>query len=144
MFKYLQNNEINNFINHKRSYRKYWFKFMDSKIKYIIWWDCTFKRQIIETIISLCFGDRSSAGMSRYIRFRGTKAVKAWEWCIVKVDGQVTCWATVLAKKGGTVSHSVYLSRNMDDDSNCGIIFQFSEGKTMGDIGFRKIIHIMK
>jgi hypothetical protein len=43
MFKYLKNNEINNFKNHKRSYRKYWFKFMDFKIKDNIWWDCTFK-----------------------------------------------------------------------------------------------------
>ncbi len=42
MFKYLKKYEINKFKNHKRSYKKYWFKFIDSKIKYNIWWDCTF------------------------------------------------------------------------------------------------------
>ncbi len=25
------------------SYKKYWLKFIDSQIKYDIWWDCTFK-----------------------------------------------------------------------------------------------------
>jgi hypothetical protein len=40
---------------------------------------------------------------------------------------------TIIAKKGATTSHSVYLSREMDGDSNCeyGII-QFPSGKTMG------------
>jgi hypothetical protein len=43
MFKYLKNYEVDKFKNHKRSYKKYWFEFIDSKIKYNIWWDCTFK-----------------------------------------------------------------------------------------------------
>ncbi len=51
MFKYLKNNEINNFKNHKRSYRKYWFKFMDFKIKDNIWWDCTFNTENLRKII---------------------------------------------------------------------------------------------
>ena len=29
--------------NHKRSYRKYWFNFLNTKIESNIWWDCTFK-----------------------------------------------------------------------------------------------------
>jgi hypothetical protein len=39
----------------------------------------------------------------------------------------------VLGKKGATVFHKVYLSRNMNKGSNCeaGII-QFPNGKTMG------------
>ncbi len=47
MFNYLKNNEINNFKNYKRSYRKYWFKFMDFKIKDNIWWDCTFNHMLL-------------------------------------------------------------------------------------------------
>jgi fructose-bisphosphate aldolase class 1 len=46
MFKHLKNYKINKFKKHKRSYRKYCFKFIDSKIKCNIWWDCTFKQQI--------------------------------------------------------------------------------------------------
>ncbi len=49
MFKYLKNYEINKFKNQKRSYKKYWFKFIDFKIKYNIWWDCTFKPYTIHT-----------------------------------------------------------------------------------------------
>ncbi len=29
--------------NHKRSYKKYWFNFVNLQIKSNIWWDCTFK-----------------------------------------------------------------------------------------------------
>jgi hypothetical protein len=33
MFKYLKNYESNKFKNHEQSYKKYWFKFIDFKIK---------------------------------------------------------------------------------------------------------------
>jgi hypothetical protein len=37
MFKYLKNYEINKFKNHQRSYKKYRFKFIDSKkIQYLV------------------------------------------------------------------------------------------------------------
>ena len=59
MFKYLKNNEINNFKNHKRSYRKYWFKFMDFKIKDNIWWDCTFKAYVSDIRVQATLGPES-------------------------------------------------------------------------------------
>jgi hypothetical protein len=46
-FKYIKNYEINKFKNHKQSHKKYWFKFVDFKIEYNIWWDCTFKHHLI-------------------------------------------------------------------------------------------------
>ncbi len=55
MFKYLKNFEINKFKNHQWSYRKYWFKFMDSKIKCNIWWYGPLKRSLHD-IFSLVHG----------------------------------------------------------------------------------------
>jgi hypothetical protein len=63
-----------------------------------------------------------------------TKAMEAWECCMAKVDRLVTLSGqTVKAKKGATIFHTVYLSRGMDDDSNCkASIIQFLNGKIMG------------
>jgi hypothetical protein len=51
-----------------------------------------------------------------------------------KADGQVAlAGQKVLAKKRATVSHSVYLSRNMDDDNYYeASIIKFPNKKTMG------------
>jgi hypothetical protein len=56
------------------------------------------------------------------------------EYCectLVKSDGKVSlAGKQVRARKGPAISHSVFLSVNMDDDSSCeaGII-QFPDGK---------------
>jgi hypothetical protein len=53
---------------------------------------------------------------------------------LVKADGRIgVAGQMVLGKKQATLSHLVYLSGNMDNDSNCkaGII-QFLAGKTTG------------
>jgi hypothetical protein len=63
-----------------------------------------------------------------------TKIMEAWECCIAKVDRRITLSGqTVKVKKGATIFHTVYLSRGMDDDSNCeASIIQFPNGKIMG------------
>ncbi len=42
-FEYLVSYEVKKCKNHKLSYRKYWFNFLNTKIESNIWWDCTFK-----------------------------------------------------------------------------------------------------
>ncbi len=51
---------------------------------------------------------------------------------MVKADGQVSlAGLTIMAKKGATIFHSVYLG--MDNNSNFEVgIIQFPNGKTMG------------
>ncbi len=60
--------------------------------------------------------------------------LEAWDCCQARVYSKVALgrW-TVETAIGATVSHSVFMSGNMDDDSHCkaGVI-NFPNGKTMG------------
>ncbi len=93
-----------------------------------------FRCLVIETIVSQYCGHFSSAGVMRYIRFREPKSLEAWECSQAKKNGKVVInGRTMQAKIGATVSHAMFLSGTMDDDSNCetGII-SFPNGKTLG------------
>ncbi len=62
----------------------------------------------------------SCAGILRYVRFREAKAMESWECSTANANGWVALTRqTVLGKNRATVFDLVYLSRNMDDDSNC-------------------------
>ncbi len=93
-----------------------------------------FRCLVIETIVSQYCGHFSSAGVTRYIRFREPKALEAWECRQARKNGKVIInERTIQATVGATVSHAMFLSGAVDDDSNCenGII-SFPNGKTMG------------
>jgi hypothetical protein len=93
-----------------------------------------FRCLVIETIVSQYCGHLSSAGVTRYIRFREPKSLEAWECRQAKKNWKVVIngW-TLQAKIGAMVSHAMFLSGAMDNYSNCetGII-SFSNGKTLG------------
>jgi hypothetical protein len=60
--------------------------------------------------------------------------LEAWECCQAKVYSKVTLggWS-IQAAIGTTMSHSVFLSGNMDDDSHCKVgVINFPNDKTMG------------
>jgi hypothetical protein len=65
--------------------------------------------------------------------FREPKALEAWECCQARSHGKVVIGGhTVQAKVGATMSHAMFISGAMDDDSNCetGII-SFPNRKTL-------------
>jgi hypothetical protein len=93
-----------------------------------------FRCLVIETIVSQYCGLFSSAGVTRDIKFREPKSLEAWECRQAKKNGKVVInGRTLQAKIGATVSHAMFLSGMMDNDSNCetGII-SFPNGKTLG------------
>ncbi len=93
-----------------------------------------FRCLVIETIVSQYCGLFSFAGVTRYMKFREPKSLEAWECRQAKKNGKVVInGRTLQAKIGATVSHAMFLSGAMDNDSNCktGII-SFPNGKTLG------------
>ncbi len=81
-----------------------------------------FRCQVIETMMSQYCGHFSLAGVVRYIRFREPKALEAWECRQARSHGKVVKGGhTVQATVGATVSHAMFLSGAMDDDSNCEV-----------------------
>jgi hypothetical protein len=84
--------------------------------------------------VSQYCGHFSSAGVVRYIRFREPKALEAWECRQVRSHGKVVIGGrTVQATVGATVSHAMFLSGAMDNDSNCEVgIISFPNRKALG------------
>jgi hypothetical protein len=75
--------------------------------------------------------------VTQYIRFREPKALKVWECRQARSQGKVIIGGrTIQATIGATVSHAMFLSGVMDDDSNCesGII-SFPDDKTLSRTG---------
>jgi hypothetical protein len=92
-----------------------------------------FRCQVIETIISQYCGHWSSAGVTRYFRFRKPKALEAWECRQARSQEKVIIGSlTIQATIGATISYAVFLSGAMDNNSNCesGII-SFPVGRTL-------------
>jgi hypothetical protein len=89
---------------------------------------------VIETIVSQYCGHFSSAGVTRYIRFREPKTLEAWECRQAKKNRKVVInGRSFQAKISSTASHAMFLSGGLDDGSDCeaGII-SFPNGKTIG------------
>jgi hypothetical protein len=118
-----------------------------------------FRCQVIETIVSQYCGHFSSAGVIRYIRrepkaldawehswysgvswccqvlgFRELKALEAWECCQARSHGKVLIRGRMVqATIWATVSHAMFLSGAMDDNSNCEVrIISLPNRKTLG------------
>jgi hypothetical protein len=71
----------------------------------------------------------SSAGIIRYITFREPRALEAWNATKHECTEK---WTNYSSYHQGKVPHSMFLSGNMDDDSNCeASIISFPKGKTM-------------
>ncbi len=70
-----------------------------------------FKCVVIETIVFQYCGHFSAAGVTRYIRFKETKTVEAWECRQARRNGKVVInGRTFQAKLGSTASHTMFLS----------------------------------
>ncbi len=66
---------------------------------------------VMETIVSQYCGHFSSAGVTRYIRFREPKMLEAWECRQARKNGKVVInRRSFQAKIGSTASHAMFLS----------------------------------
>jgi hypothetical protein len=74
-----------------------------------------FRCHVIETIVSQYCRHFSPAGVIRYIRFRESKALEAWECRQGRSHRKVVLGRMVQATIGATVSHAMFLSGTMDD-----------------------------
>jgi hypothetical protein len=64
----------------------------------------------------------SAAGVTRYLKFRELKPLEAWECRMARKTGKLAInGRTVKGKTGVTVSHSMFLSGGLDDDSSCEV-----------------------
>jgi hypothetical protein len=93
-----------------------------------------FRCLVIETVVSQYCRHFPSAGITRYIQFREPESLEAWECRQAKKNGKdVINGRTLQAKIGATVSHTMFLSGAMDNNSNCETsIISFPKGKTLG------------
>jgi hypothetical protein len=90
--------------------------------------------QIIKMIVSQYCGHWSSSDATWYIQFRKPNLLEAWERRKAVAHRKVVLNGhTIQATIGATVSHAIFLSGNLDDNSNCeaGVI-SFPNCKTMG------------
>ncbi len=84
-------------------------------------------------MVSLYCAYWSSAGLTRYTFFQDPNTLEAWESQQARVHGKVALdGQTIQAAIRATGSHSVFLSRNMDKDSNWEAdVINFLNPKTM-------------
>jgi hypothetical protein len=73
-----------------------------------------------ETLVAQYCGMFSAAEVILYLRFRELKPLEAWECRKARRSGQLIInGRTVSGKIGATASHTMFLSRGLDDDSAC-------------------------
>ncbi len=64
----------------------------------------------------------SAAGVTQYLKFRELKPLEAWECRKARRNGQLLInGRPVEGKIGATVSHTMFLAGDLDDDSNCEV-----------------------
>jgi hypothetical protein len=77
-----------------------------------------FRCTVIETLVAQYCGMFSAAGVTRYLKFRELKPLEAWEcWkakknSLLLIDGR-----PISGRIGATVSHTMFLAGDLDDES---------------------------
>jgi hypothetical protein len=81
-----------------------------------------FRCVVVKTLVVQYCGMFSAAGVTRYIRFRELKPLEAWGCRKARRNGQLIInGRTVSGKIGATVSHIMFLSGGLDDESRCEV-----------------------
>jgi hypothetical protein len=81
-----------------------------------------FRCMVVETLVAQYCGMFSAAGVKRYIRFCELRPLEAWECRQARLNGQVHInGKTVAGKIGATVSHTMFLTGGLDDESRCEV-----------------------
>jgi hypothetical protein len=84
-----------------------------------------FRCTVIETF--------SHVGVTRYLKFRELKPMEAWECRKARTSGSILINGhPVDGKVGATVSHTMFLAGDLDDEDNCEVgTVTTSDGKTL-------------
>jgi hypothetical protein len=92
-----------------------------------------FRCMVVETLVAQYCGMFSAAGVKRYIRFRELRPLEAWECRQARLNGQVHInGKTVAGKIGATVSHTMFLTGGLDDESRCEVgIVTLPDGRVL-------------
>jgi hypothetical protein len=92
-----------------------------------------FRCMVVETLVAQYCGMFSAAGVKRYIRFRELRPLEAWECRQARLNGQVHINGKMVAGKiGATVSHTMFLTGGLDDESRCEVgIVTLPDGRVL-------------
>jgi hypothetical protein len=92
-----------------------------------------FRCMVVETLVAQYCGMFSAAGVKRYIRFCELRPLEAWECRQARLNGQVHInGKTVAGKIGATVSHTMFLTGGLDDESRCEVgIVTLPDGRVL-------------
>jgi hypothetical protein len=103
-----------------------------------------FRCVVFETLVAQYCGMFSAAGVTRYIRFRELKPLKAWECRKARRSGQILInGRTVKGKIGATASHSMFLSGGLDENSRCEVgMLTLPDGKVLNRLAAQGLYEI--
>jgi hypothetical protein len=103
-----------------------------------------FRCTVIETLVAQYCGMFSAAGVTRYLKFRKLKPLEAWECRKARRNGQLLInGRPVEGKIGATVSHTMFLAGDLDDESNCEVgTVTLRDGKVLGGMASQGLYEI--
>jgi hypothetical protein len=93
-----------------------------------------FRCTVIETLVAQYCGMFSAAGVTPYLKFREHKPLETWEYRKARKNGQLFInGRPINGRIGATVSHTMFLAGDLDDDSNCEVgTVTLQDGKVLG------------
>ncbi len=103
-----------------------------------------FRCTVVETLVAQYCGMFSAAGVTRYLKFRELKPLEAWECRKPRRNGQLLInGRAVEGKIGATVSHTMFLAGDLDDDNNCEVgTVTLRDGKVLGGMASQGLYEI--
>jgi hypothetical protein len=103
-----------------------------------------FRCTVVETLVTQYCGMFSAAGVTRFIRFRELKPIEAWECRKARMSSLLTINGRVVSGKvGATSSHTMFLSRGLDDESSCKVgMVTLRDGKVLSGLASQGLYEI--
>jgi hypothetical protein len=103
-----------------------------------------FRCTVIETLVVQYCGMFSAAGVTRYLKFRELKPLEAWKCRKARKNGLLLInGRAVSGKIGATVSHTMFLAGDLDDESNCKVgTVTLRDGKVLSGMASQGLYEI--
>jgi hypothetical protein len=103
-----------------------------------------FRCTVIETLVAQYCGMFSAAGVTGYLKFRELKPLEAWECRKARKNGLLLINGRPISGKiGATVSHTMFLAGDLDDESNCEVgTVTLRDGKVLGGMASQGLYEI--
>jgi hypothetical protein len=103
-----------------------------------------FRCTVIETLVAQYCRMFSAAGVTWYLKFRELKPLEAWECRKARRTRQLLINGRPgEGKIGATVSHTMFLAGDLDDDSNCEVgTVTLRDGKVLGGMASQGLYEI--